>query len=532
MRLVALLPHLRGLAIDRMTTEEDRIVVEAHVAGGGAACPDCGGHAGRVHSRYWRTIADLPLAERPVVLRLRVRRFRCPRSDCPRVTFAEQVPAVAARYARRSAPLRAALEVVGLALGGRPGGRLARQLRLPTSRATLLRLVRAMPEPPATAPRVLGVDDFALARGHTYGTVLVDLEARRPVDVLRGRTADDFAAWLVAHPGAEVICRDRGGSYAEGARQGAPAAVQVADRFHLIQNLGEVLERLVLRLQSELRPGPVAPPTAEVGDGRAETSVPATAGAAPAATRGGLGAANRRARHAAVQELVPRGMSLSAIARALRLDRKTVRRYARAEVAPEPTAGPRRRRSILDPYLAHLDHRWREGCRNALALHHEIVAQGYRGSYTTVRACLAPWRECPLPRAARPPAVRTVVALLVRRPETLDERDQQQLAGLLARSGTLAGAYRLTRAFAALLHERRGADLDAWIDEAEASGIAEVRAFAAGLCRDREAVVAGLTLDWSSGPVEGQVTRIKRSKRQMFGRANFDLLRRRVLLAS
>lgn len=528
MPITIVVPQLADLIIEDVTVKEEAVTIEARIAGMVASCPTCGGESRRVHSRYRRAIADMPIAGCRTAIRLLVRRFRCAEPACPRATFAEQVPRLVAPHARRSLALRALHARLGLALGGRAGMRLSHPLQLPVGRMTILRAVRALPDPPAPTPRVLGVDDFALARGRRYGTILIDLETRRPLDVLADRTAETFAAWLKARPGIEIICRDRGGNYAEGARQGAPSATQVADRFHLMQNLATALERLVVRLHPTLQEVAGEEPPPEMA------AAPSDAAPAPAkspVTRAvGRLAASQRSRHAAVQALVAGGLSVSAIARLLHLDRKTVRRYARSETPPE-AGRPARRRSRLDPYLAHLTRRWDEGCRNAALLWREVRAQGYRGSATTVRAALAPLRDRPLPPPARRPlAVRTLVGLLVRRPADLPERDQQRLDALLARSDELAGAYCLARGFATLLHERRGADLDGWIAEVTTDGSRELRAFAESLERDRAAVVAGLTQEWSSGPVEGHVNRVKMVKRQMFGRAKLDLLRRRVLL--
>ena len=529
LRSAHLFPHLKPLHIERVLIADGQVHLVLRHGRRSARCPHCGRHSRSVHSRYTRRVADQPLVGQLVLLHLRVRRFRCSNPRCPRQTFAEQVPDVVARYARRTQGLRIALEQVGLALGGRPGQRLSERLRLPASRATLLQLVRRLPEPALPAPRVVGVDEFATRRGQVYGTVLVDVETHRPVDLLDDRSSAQFAAWLGGHQQPEIVCRDRAGCYAEGARLGAPAAVQVADRWHLLANLGDVIETIAAQHRHCWRDNPVPKlPAPEPSSGASSLPVLPTTDRL---------AQRRQERFEQVQTLLARGMSLTAIGRAVHLSRKIVRKYARASSADAASTrrtapGPS---PVLTPFLPYLNRRWQEGCENGKLLLEEIRAQGYRGSRRTLgRYVTARHRGAPPPEPRRaPPSPRSIAGLVLRPPDHLDAAEVQQLEEVCERCPELAATRDVARRFATIVRNREGGDaFHVWLKEVKDCGVPRLVSFAAGLRRDEAAVTAGLTLPWSSGVVEGQNTRIKLIKRMMYGRGSFALLRKRVLLAS
>jgi transposase len=501
------------------------LLVAARCGAATAACPACGAVSGRVHSRYARRLADAAVGGRRVVIRLTVRRFFCVFPGCGRKTFAEQVTGLTVRYGRKTPLLAGALRDIAVALAGRAACRLAGSLAAPASRQVLLRLVMATPDPAAPAPRVLGVDDFAIRRGQHYGTLLIDCETGAPLDLLAGRDARPLADWLAAHPGTEIICRDRSGSYAEGARTGAPDAVQVADRFHLWQNLARAVERCVAAHRSclaEPDPGPAAgdlAPAAGPGAGRPEPA--------------GKYAGRVRRHHALVHGLAAEGRSLREIARHLGWGLHTVQRYARAatwqELADGRWQGPRP--SKLDAFKPYLDQHAGQGHGSITRLFREIQALGYDGSYHVVRAYLD-HRHARAPLPPAPPTVRDVTGWLTRHPDSLTGDEQPRLTAILGRCPELRAASGQVRAFAAMLTQLTGQDLPQWISDARDAALPGISSFAAGLEQDLDAVTNGLTMPWSSGPVEGRVNHIKMIKRQMFGRAGLPLLRKRVLLTA
>jgi transposase len=492
-------------------------------------------------------LADLPWAQYRVRLQLRVRKWFCLNRDCVRRIFTERLPTIAAPWARRTLRLAQRLVALGVALGGKAGVRLGSAWEVAVSRNTLLRLLRRQPELNAPTPRVLGVDDFALRKRQTYGTVLIDLERRQPVTLLPDREGDTFAQWLQAHPGVEVITRDRAKAYADGARQGAPQAIQVADRFHLLQNLAETLPQLFNRHSPAFQVvnAAIAQTPHPQPDGTVIVPVPPSTPTPNAHLQAAHSRGRRLTRHEQIWALRRQGWSGQAIAHQWRIAKSTVFRYLRSPTFAERTY-KRRGHSILNPYKDLLLQLWNGGCHDARQVFHRLQQQGYQGSYPTVARYAQRLRQAQgltprqrVPAASRLPVVaepqqgqltpRGTAWLVLRRPASRTPEEEQQLAQLAAQQAELAEAVTLARDFTDLLRTRHPERLDSWLERARTSAVSALRRFAQGLRDDYEAVKAGVTMSWSNGPVEGHINRLKMLKRHMFGRAHLDLLRRRFL---
>ncbi|MCX4973702.1 ISL3 family transposase [Streptomyces sp. NBC_00620] len=520
-------PHLEKVLVERVSVEDGVVRVVARSREGVLPCPNCGLPSGRVHSWYRRHLADAAVGGRQVVIDLSVRRLFCDAAVCARRTFAEQVDGLTIRYGRRTVGLAGVVQAIALALAGRAGARLAAVLHIVVSRVTLLNAVMALPDSRLPTPRVLGVDDFATRRGRRYGTVMVDVESRAVVDLLPGREKETVAIWLSGHPGIEVICRDRAGGYAEAARSGAPGAVQVADRWHLWDNLRTAVERAVITHRSCLS----APELDLASDRRMATSPPGNLNPDTGLEKWLV--TRTRERHREVQRLLARGWTISAIGRELGLARHTAGRYANCENL-EGLVERAIRRTRLDDYKPYLIRRWNEGCTDAARLFREIQAQGYPGrTPQAVRRYLRPLRTSLGSIRSPAPVLKPqqVANWIMWNPERLHLEEQLQLTDVLLHCPELNAVRGHVHTFAQMVRDLAGDRLPAWMDAVHADDLPTLHAFADGLQRDHDAVMAGLTLPWSSGPVEGHVNRIKMLKRQMYGRAGFALLRKRVLLA-
>ncbi|MEU8271605.1 ISL3 family transposase [Sphaerisporangium sp. NPDC049002] len=496
---------LSPLVVEDVVDEGERIRVRARTPDGSVACSGCGAETARVHGYHDRTVADVPVDARRVLVVVQVRRLVCPTRGC-RQTFREQLPGVLERYQRRTPRLTSQIGAVVRELAGRAGVRALSALAVGLSRHTALRLLLRMPSPQSRVPRVLGVDDFALRRRHRYATVLIDAQTRERIDVLPGRTADVLEAWLRAHPGVQVVCRDGSGAYAEAVRRALPQAVQVTDRWHLWHGLGEAVAKEVAGHSAcWAKAGP------PIQDGkRAKTT---------------------RERWHQVHDLLGKGVGLLECARRLNVSLNTVKRYARVAEPERLQRAPQYRPTLVDPYRDHLRRRRSDDpAVPVLHLFNEIKALGYQGSFNLLYRYITQGRV----EADRLPiSPRRLARLVLTRPDNLKDEHRRLLHDLTTACPEMIDLAELVRGFADLLlpHEGNAERLTAWITTARTADLPHLHAFIRGLDHDSDAVRAAVTLPFHNGGTEGVNTKTKRIMRQMHGRASFALLRHRILLA-
>lgn len=540
------------LQVEHMEMDgEQTIVVFLASSQAAAFCPYCGVRATRVNSRYRRCPADLSCFGFVVHLSLLVRRFFCDNLNCPYRTFAEQFPALLSPCARRTSRLAMQQQRVAFEVGGEAGARLLGWLGMPVSPDTLIRLVRAAPDAAVVTPQALGVDDWASRKGVRYGTILVDLEKHQVIDLLPERSAAILESWLREHTGVTVIARDRGGEYIKGATAGAPDARQVADRWHLLKNVREMLEqflqnrRACLEAAAEVEAESTSRAPVETittnGDGRYKIVRKAHPVKGPTKEQQAKQArrAKKEERYRRVLGMKAAGASNRTISKELGMHTKTVRKYLEAESCPYYPEG-RFTPSKLDPYRAYIEQRWQEGCYNAAQLWRELTQIGFDGSRVVVSRWVTKQRRQLPPsavQARRSSSIKRRGAwtsaqgswLLVKPQKELTQKDGQILGRMVAADETVAVVYTFVQQFVTMIRERKADWLGPWIEAAICSDVAALARFARQLLNDFAAVHNALQLPWSNGQVEGQINRLKFIKRQMYGRAKFDLLRKRVL---
>jgi transposase len=468
---------------------------------------------------------------------LTVKRYRCGNKACRRQTFAEQLSGWLRAFARRTNQLTELLYAVSVEVGAEVAYRVLKLLQIRVSGDTLLRVLRQKPIPPSHDLRVIGVDDWAFKRRRNYGTIIVNLETHQVVDLLPDRTADTLAMWLQAHPTIEIVTRDRSTDYSAGIRQGAPQAIQVADRWHLLLNLGQMMERYLTEIYGELGNLPLGEAYQDVLDQQRPAFI---------RTNGEIIASNQKrderlAFYQQVQQMRQAGWNINQLARELNCHPATIRKYYYATTFPERKPH-RTNRSILDPYLPYLEQRIQEGCENAQQLWREVQQRGYPGTNRQVMKWLQLKRTHPAPhtphakravkptpvRKARLPSSKQLAWLLVREAASLSHNELTLLSHL-RQHVLLDRLYDHVHGFTQMVKQRQVAFFDEWLDTSDNLGIYQLQTFAAGLRQDYAAVRAAIETAWSNGQTEGQVNRLKFIKRQMYGRAKFDLLRLRVL---
>jgi transposase len=530
-----------GVTIESVHPSVHELIIHVACCHPTMVCPECHQSSARIHGRYRRTVADLPCAGRNVILALTVRKFVCGTPTCPRKIFTERLPGLVESYGRMTTRLFALVQVLGLVAGGQQGTRLAERSGIATTPSTLLRQLMQLQAPTTKAVRVLGVDDWSWKKGRRFGTILVDLERHKIIDLLPDRERATFARWLRAHPSVDLISRDRGTDYAAAAREAAPQARQIADRFHLVRNLADALEQLLARCRSELRQaqhervpeGLAAAPARPLPHPKTWQQQPPQ----QVERKYQVHRTEREERFRHIMLLRAQGLFFAEIAKRVGMGERSVRQWVK-QGGPPLHRRPGRR-SLFDPYAAYVLERWQAGIHDGQQLFEEIQAQGFKGSARLVRRFLQTLREKrrPLTELAPPQpfeqfSAHKAVWLFIREQTALTPKEQEDLTFIRQASPTAELAYGLVQDFLMMVRKRQGERLESWIEAVQQSAIAELQSFVLGILKDKDAVLAGLTLVYSNGPVEAQVHKLKLVKRSMFGRAKLPLLRQRLLHAA
>lgn len=495
---------LTALTINGIEDAGEVIVVHACTRGGAVRCPTCGTLTGHVHAFHERVPADVPVDGRRVLVRVTVRRMRCRAQGCARQTFREQVPGVLERYQRRTVRLSGQLRGVVRELAGRASARLLPVMGIAAGKDTAVRALLGIALPERTVPRVLGIDDFALRRSRQYATVLIDADSGVRIDVLPGRGASVVTGWLCSHPGVEIVCRDGSNTYAQAVRNADPAVQQVADRWHLWHGLAEAAAK--------------------------EVAAHSVCWAGATGVQDGPRACTNLERWHQVHDLLKQGHGLLECSRRLNLSLNTVKRYARASEPTRMQRVPKYRPTLVDPYRDHLRQRRADQPGVPVTqLLAEIRALGYPGSANLLTRYLNQGRAEDKQQHLSP---RRAARLLLTRPANLTDRQRERLHHITAACPEIAAVRDLVAAFAALLtpEQNNPARLRAWMDSARSTDLPHVHSFVRGLNQDFDAVSAALSTPHHNGRTEGVNTRTKMIKRQMYGRAGFELLRHRILL--
>ena len=457
-------------------SEGDSAVLTIRAMSANSACPSCGAVSDRVHSRYPRRLADLPIAGRRAVLMLQARRFRCVAVLCERRIFTERFDDnILKPWARRTAQLDQIVHCLALALGGRPAASFALRLSIPVSNDTLLRAVRRRGSPSFAAPVIVGIDDWAWRRNHRYGTLICDLERRKTIALLPDREPATAEAWLSGQPQIAVVARDRGGSYALATQKALPYAVQVADRWHLMENASRAFLDAVRKSMRQIR--------AAIG---AATINPSLLTAAEKLQYEGY--LRREESNATILAMAKEGTTIKEIVRSAGYSRGLVRKVLRGQRSDVF----RVRSSSLEAYLPWLDEQWAAGRCNGSELWRSLKQRGFRGCLRVVSEWSARRRRSERMDASaisRAPSARTIARLMTIGRDRLSKAETVTVAAIESEVEPLVEAREVVADFQAMIRRKALAELDPWIERAKTSLVA---ALANGVTKDKAAVSAAI----------------------------------------
>lgn len=507
------------------------------------ACPDCDVVSKRIHSYYKREPRDLPISQWAIEIELNTKRFRCLNKQCERKTFAEDYGEFLPRYAHRCKRLKEKQQIISLYLSAETGETVLSELNMPVSADSLLNNLHSLEITEVGQVRILGIDDWAFKKGRNYGTILVNLETHETIDLLSDRTSDTAIAWIEKHPEIEVVSRDRAKEYKQAATQAAPQAEQVADRWHLLVNLSDHIKNWLYRHRNYL-----VDPSGEL-DTKAVTQQHstklsdleklATMKAKNTFEQKHLDVQKTRAKrfkqYEEVKQLREQGLTWSEISAKVGKGSTTIRRWLRTGV---PT---KYRKSILDAYKPYIKERFEAGCNNSGVIFREIQTSGYEGSIGGIQQYMALLRagiaveqgehiNTYLPNQPLLFSHQEACLLFTTDKTLFSDKDTSRLDLLLDTYPEAKLCYDLCREFFIMIQTQNSNTFETWLQKAKDSRIKEMKSFAKGIQSDFKAVKNAIDLPWSNGIVEGKVNKLKYIKRQMYGRASFDLLRKKILL--
>lgn len=519
----------------------ESLIIEASSCQLESICPACSCPSERRHSKYIRIFGDLPASGYDVKVSILSRKYFCDNPDCTRKIFTERFTQEIYPHHRRFNRCRKLLSNLALELGGNKGAVISRLARLPVSPSTLLRIIKKQDLYVAKITSgVIGIDDWAFKKGNTYGTIIVDLLQNKVIDLLPDRESETICEWLKEHQEVEIISRDRGGPYSKGAREGAPQAIQVADRFHLFMNLGDATKRMFQSMGKELKVlftlhnnnERSTEPVSTTEELRLMEEHTETIPIETINTNIEL-----QLRFNKVKELHSQGYTIRAISRSLDMQRVTIRKYITMDFLPKKKGS---RSTNFESYQQFLLHESNRG-KLYTELYAAILSEGFNGRYTqfcsNMNELFENHKIIPASRKIDPPvAMRTwspakLSIMIQKDTKDLNTEDRKFLQLLCDNSPVIKETEELIGRFKKLFQDKEEGTLKTWVDDVAKSS-SGIKGFAKGILSDFQAVNNAVVTPYSNGQVEGQINRLKNIKRRMYGRAGFELLRRMVIFKS